>query len=257
MYEFYCKTFVLNGQLSCKSCFIQSGQSSGLVEGSHIVFAVGSVYILATLLWDDAKIHFKWLGGSQSKHCYCFSKYSMCLWSLAFQTVSQSSCCPHLRSPPHTTPASRERPPSPWNLKPKCFFPVHTPLLQLSLPSFICSACCLDRLSGCIRLSKQRCSAVPACYKYLWCPLPHSSLSPLFVPPPPSEVISSPFFLILSLFFAETQEGTRRGTEQQQVKKKKCHDGESTARWPHRCQSRQGAFRGHHGLHVFCTARNV
>lgn len=91
---------LFNGQLTCKCCWIKSGSQSGLVECSHIVFAAGSVYFRATLLRVCAKkINcFKWLGGSQSKHCHCFCKYSMCLLSLAFLKVSQSSS-PHLKSP--------------------------------------------------------------------------------------------------------------------------------------------------------------
>lgn len=62
------------------------------------------------------------------------------------------------------------------------------------------SCCCLNCLSGSIRLSKQRCCTVPACYKYLWCASP-------FIPHP-----SSPFqslwgrlfsFFIVSFLFAE------------------------------------------------------
>lgn len=107
----------------------------------------------------------------------------------------------------------------PQNLHPMVF-PFTLSLPQLSLPPFICFPCCLDRLSGCIRLSKQRCSTVPARYKYLWCvsPVRLTTLFPFF-PPVPLRSSLLFFFLLLSVFW-DTQEGTQGGSRQQWIKRR-------------------------------------
>lgn len=91
------------------------------------------------------------------------------------------------------------------------FFPFTLVLPQLSLTLFffplllfICHSCCLNCLSGSIRLSKQQCCTVPACDKYLWCSPPHPS-SPL--PLSPVSLGSSLlFFLFLPFLLLEFRE---------------------------------------------------
>lgn len=104
---------------------------------------------------------------------------------------------------------------------------------QMSLPPLFCCCCCLNCPSGCVRLSKQRCTTFPVCSKYLR-RVPH--------PPPrhwssrtilPLSFLWDPlfsFFLFLP-FFWDTPERTVRLTEEPIMKydimKKKHHETKS------------------------------
>ncbi len=93
-------------------------------------------------------------------------------------------------------------------------------LPQLSLPLFIYHSCCLNCLSGSIRLSKQRCYTVPACYKYLWCVSPFTP-HPLF-PFSVSLRSSLLFFLFLPFFLRYTGRHFQAhgGTQWQRIRKR-------------------------------------
>lgn len=124
---------------------------------------------------------------------------------------------------------------------------IHTPPPpRLCLPLFICHSCCLNCLSGSIRLSKQRCYTVPACYKYLWC-VSHSTHHPSSPFPSLSEILSSLFSLpsLFSEIHRKELWGSRRNPVTENKKEKSC--GGKNTPWPHFTvtMSLRATMRGH------------
>lgn len=163
------------------------------------------------------------MGKNMFHLCICWAKakylFSYSIWVL-------SVFLSHLSHEIHSQPPMQTLPASTLPLF-SAFPPIHThppPTFPASFSSFFIHSCCLNCLSGSIRLSKQRCYTVPACYKYLWCVSP-------FTPPPntplplshPSEILSSPFFLFLPFFLKLTGRNCDEGTQWQRMREgEKC-----------------------------------
>lgn len=147
------------------------------------------------------------MGKNMFHLCICWAKakylFSYSIWVL-------SVFLSHLSHEIHSQPPLQTLPASTLPLF-SAFPPIHThppPTFPASFSSFFIHSCCLNCLSGSIRLSKQRCYTVPACYKYLWCVSPFTPLpTPLFPFPIP---LRSSLLLFFSsfLFFWNSQEGT-------------------------------------------------
>lgn len=96
-----------------------------------------------------------------------------------------------------------------------------------------------------IRLSKQRCCTVPACYKYLWCVSPFISHPSSSFPSLREDPLFSFFYSFLLLLHRKGLSGARGGTRWQENKRSSCggkkhHELTSTA-----SVSLSGTLRGH------------
>lgn len=198
--NFPCSSVVITSQTLDKiSSFYLHGQfvKSALLKTVIIPSWENNVYLLQHLqCYCEKKLSLNWSNRqsdlSPNLHiCGAKSEFSKHLLSLFLL------CCPISHNytlkllPPPTVVYVFSR----YRSKPPPAFPA-TFVFFL----FICHSCCLNCLSGSIRLSKQRCSTVPACYKYLWRVSPlHSPHTPLF-PFPVSLRSSLLFFLFLHFF---------------------------------------------------------